>query len=136
MKRPCMLLLLLLLLPLLLLTSAVAVQYRWQTAVSLPGPAVQTISAVSRVNCALRCERLPAEQCVGFTYGAGDGTCRLFSGDCRGPAADSSQLTTDRYMGRNQCPGEKEYLEPDVLGGADLNPDTPEYVSSQDFQCQ
>ncbi|KAF0310281.1 CD209 antigen-like protein E [Amphibalanus amphitrite] len=34
-----------------------------------------------------------------------DGTCRLFSGDCRGPAVNSSQQTTDHYMARNTCPG-------------------------------
>ena len=91
---------------LLLLTSAAAVQYHWQAAVSLPGPAVQTTSAVSAIRCGLRCEALPPEECSGFIYEAGDGTCRLFSGDCRGPAADSPQQITDRYLGRNKCPGE------------------------------
>ena len=90
---------------LLLLTSAAAVQYHWQAAVSLPGPAVQTISTVSRSLCALRCEALPPKKCSGFTYGEDTDTCRLFSGDCRGPAADSPQQTTGRYMGRNQCAG-------------------------------
>ena len=93
---------------LLLLTSAAAVQYHWQDAVSLPGPAVQTTSAVSAIHCGLRCEALPPEECSGFIYKADDGTCRLFSGDCRGPAADSSQQTTDRYLGRNICPGESK----------------------------
>ena len=91
---------------LLLLTSAAAVQYHWQAAVSLPGPAVQTISAVSAIHCGLRCKNMPSEKCSGFIYEPADRTCRLFSGDCRGPAADSSQQTTDRYLGRSNCPGE------------------------------
>ena len=90
----------------LLLTSAAAVQYHWQAAVSLHGPAVQTTSAFSAFHCGLFCEALKPGECSGFIYGADDGTCRLFSGDCRGPAADSSQLPTDRYLSRNKCPGE------------------------------
>ena len=93
---------------LLLLTSAAAVQYHWQDAVSLPGPAVQTTSAVSEPACAILCKNLPSVECSGFIYGTDDDTCRLFSGDCRGPAADSSQQTTDRYLGRSNCPGENK----------------------------
>ena len=92
---------------LLLLTSAAAVQYHWQAAVSL-GAAVQTTSAVSAIHCGHFCEALKAEECSGFIYQADDGTCRLFSGDCRGPAADSSQQSTDRYLGRNECPGKNK----------------------------
>ena len=102
MKRPGVVLL-------LLLTSAAAVQYHWQAAVSLHGPAVQTTSAVSAIHCGLRCKNIPSEECSGFIYKADDGTCRLFSGDCRGPAArDSSRQTTDRYLGRNKCPGKNK----------------------------
>ena len=94
---------------LLLLTSAAAVEYHWQAAVSLPGPAVQTTSAVSAIHCGLRCEVLPSE-CSGFIYEVDDDSCRLFSCDCRGPAADSSQQTTDRYMGRSKCPGKNRFV--------------------------
>ena len=69
-------------------------------------PAIQTTSAVSEPACAILCKNFPSVECSGFIYGADDGTCRLFSGDCRGPTADSSQQTTDRYLGRNKCPGE------------------------------
>ena len=97
---------------LLLLTSAAAVQYHWQAAgpspASLPGPAVQTTSAVSAIHCGLRCQNLLSEECSGFIYEADNGTCRLFSGDCRGPAADSPQQTTDRFLRRNDCPGKKK----------------------------
>ena len=96
---------------LLLLTSAAAVQYHWQAAVSLHGPAVQTTSAVSAIHCGLRCKNIPSDQCSGFIYEVDDGTCRLFSGDCRGPAANSSQQTNDRYLGRNKCPGENTNVE-------------------------
>ena len=108
MKRPGVVLL-------LLLTSAAAVQYHWQAAVSLPGPAVQTTSAVSAIHCGLRCQALPSEKCSGFIYEADDGTCRLFSGDCRGPAADSSQQTTDRYLSRNKCTGENTIKNISIL---------------------
>ena len=89
----------------LLLTSSEAVRYRWLADVSLRGSAVQTSPADSRLICALRCEALPPESCSGFSYEDSDGSCRLFSGDCRGPAADSSQQTTGRYLSRDQCPG-------------------------------
>ncbi|XP_043210757.1 C-type lectin domain family 4 member M-like [Amphibalanus amphitrite] len=52
-----------------------------------------------------KCEALSSGECTGFIYGPDDGTCRLFSGDCRGPAVVSSQHTTERYMARDTCPG-------------------------------
>ena len=90
---------------LLLMTSAGAVQYRREAAVSLPGPAVSASPAVSETVCAVLCEALLSEGCAGLSYAAGDGTCRLFSGDCRGPASDSLQQATGRYLSRNHCPG-------------------------------
>ncbi|KAF0287851.1 Brevican core protein [Amphibalanus amphitrite] len=59
-----------------------------------------TVSAVSAVGCGLRCEAQTPQECSGFIYRPDDGTCRLFSGDCRGPAANSSQLITERYRAR------------------------------------
>ena len=92
---------------LLLLTSAVAaVQYRWLDAVSLPGPAVQNVSAGSEIGCALHCEGMADGKCSGFVYEPGAGTCRLFSGDCRGPADNNSEQNTERYMAKNGCTGE------------------------------
>ena len=96
-----------LLLLLLLTSAAAAVQYRWLDPVSLHEPAVQTIPAGSEISCGLRCEGMTDEECSGFVYEPGAGTCRLFSGDCRGPAVNSSQQTTYRYMARSECPGEK-----------------------------
>ncbi|KAF0294028.1 C-type lectin domain family 6 member A [Amphibalanus amphitrite] len=89
---------------LLLVTSAAAARYRWLDPVSLHGPAVQTVSAVSAVDCGRRCDAQTIRKCSGFIYRPDDGTCRLFSGDCRGPAANSSQLITERYMARSGCP--------------------------------
>ncbi|XP_043208851.1 brevican core protein-like [Amphibalanus amphitrite] len=91
---------------LLLLTSAAAVRYRWLDPVSLHGPAVQILSAESEIDCGLLCEGATPEECSGFIYGPVDGTCRLFSGDCRGPAVVSSQQTTERYMARSKCSGD------------------------------
>ena len=92
---------------LLLLTSAVAaVQYRWLDAVSLHGPAVQNVSVGSEIDCALHCEGM-ADECSGFIYEPGDGTCSLFSGDCRGPAANSSQQVSEHYLARYACPGKE-----------------------------
>ena len=93
------------LLLLLLTSAAAAVQYRWLDAVSLPGPAVQNVSAGSEIGCALQCEGMADEQCTGFAYEPGDGTCRLFSDDCLSPA-DNSQQRTERYMAKNGCTGE------------------------------
>ncbi|XP_043200165.1 brevican core protein-like isoform X1 [Amphibalanus amphitrite] len=90
---------------LLLVTSAAAVRYRWLDPVSLPTPAVQILSAESEIDCGLFCEGATPEECTGFIYGPDDGACRLFSGDCRGPAVVSSQLNTERYMARYTCPG-------------------------------
>ena len=90
---------------LLLVTSAAAGRYRWLDPVSLHGPAVQILSAESEIDCGLLCEEATPEECSGFIYGPDDGTCRLFSGDCRGPAVNSSQQTTERYMARSKCPG-------------------------------
>ncbi|XP_043201043.1 brevican core protein-like [Amphibalanus amphitrite] len=90
---------------LLLVTSASAVRYRWLDPVSLHGPAVQTVSAVSAVDCGRRCEAQTPQERSGFIYRPEDGTCRLFSGDCRGPAVNSSQQTTERYMARVVAPG-------------------------------
>ncbi|KAF0291724.1 hypothetical protein FJT64_010181 [Amphibalanus amphitrite] len=92
---------------LLLVTSAAAVRYRWLDPVSLHGPSVQIVSAESRFLCALQCEALSSGECSGFIYGPDDGTCRLFSGDCRGPAIVSSQQTIERYMARYTCPGKQ-----------------------------
>ncbi|KAF0301543.1 hypothetical protein FJT64_026198 [Amphibalanus amphitrite] len=89
---------------LLLVTSASAVRYRWLDPVSLHGPAVQTVSAVSAVDCGRRCEAQTPQERSGFIYRPEDGTCRLFSGDCRGPAVNSSQQTTERYMARVVAP--------------------------------
>ena len=102
---------------LLLLTSAAAVQYYWQAAVSLPGPAVQKYSAVSRFVCALRCKALLSEECIGFIYDAADDSCRLFSGDCRGPAADSSQPPPGRYLSLSKCPGKQSLPQMGLLFG-------------------
>ncbi|KAF0303753.1 Ladderlectin [Amphibalanus amphitrite] len=90
---------------LLLVTSAAAVRYRWLDPVSLHGPAVQTVSAVSAVDCGRRCDAQTPQECSGFMYGPEDGMCRLFSGDCRGPAVNKSKQTSNHYMARNQCPG-------------------------------
>ena len=90
-----------------LLTSAAVHDrsYRRLADVSLPGPAFSTSPAESQFTCALRCEALPPEQCSGFTYEDSDGLCRLFSEDCRGPAANDSQQISGRYMSRNVCDG-------------------------------
>ncbi|KAF0314231.1 hypothetical protein FJT64_015334 [Amphibalanus amphitrite] len=63
------------------------------------------LSAESEIDCGLLCEGATPEECSGFIYGPDDGTCRLFSGDCRGPAVNSSQLNTERYMARSTCTG-------------------------------
>ncbi|KAF0304114.1 hypothetical protein FJT64_023996 [Amphibalanus amphitrite] len=86
---------------LLLATAAAAGRYRRLHPVSLHGPAVKTFSAASAVSCGLRCEAHTPQQCSGFIYAPDDSTCRLFSGDCRGPAVNSSQQTTERYMARS-----------------------------------
>ncbi|XP_043199911.1 uncharacterized protein LOC122369325 [Amphibalanus amphitrite] len=88
---------------LLLVMSAAADQYLDRA--SPQGRAVQTVRAGSKIQCSLKCETEPTNQCTGFAYDPDDGTCRLFSGDCRGPAVNSSQQTTDHYMARNTCPG-------------------------------
>ncbi|XP_043200171.1 uncharacterized protein LOC122369462 [Amphibalanus amphitrite] len=90
---------------LLLVTSTAAVRYRWLDPVSLHGPAIQILSAESEIDCGLLCEGATPEECSGFIYGPDDGTCRLFSGDCRGPAVNSSQLNTEGYMARSTCTG-------------------------------
>ena len=95
-----------LLLLLLLTSAAAAVQYRWLDPVSLHRPAVQTVPAGSEISCGLRCEGMTDEECSGFVYEPGAGTCGLLSGDCCGPAVNSSQQTTDRYMARSECFGE------------------------------
>ncbi|KAF0309105.1 hypothetical protein FJT64_019707 [Amphibalanus amphitrite] len=68
------------------------------------------LSAESEIDCGLLCEGATPEECSGFIYGPDDGSCRLFSGDCRGPAVVSSQQTTERYMARyHTCPGKMQY---------------------------
>ena len=88
-----------------LLSSAAAPQYRWQAAIYPRGPAVRTVSGQSAIGCALRCEALPLERCSGFIYQTDADRCRLFSGDCRGPAANSSLKTDGRYMARRNSSG-------------------------------
>ena len=103
MAQPRAVPLLLLLLLLLLTSAAVADDYQWlQDAVSLPGSAASVNKPTAR-DCAMQCD---ANKCSGFSYQSSDKTCHLFSADCRGPAADSSQLFTGVYMARNTCPGE------------------------------
>ena len=91
---------------LLLLTSAAAVRYRMLEPVSFPRPAVRVVPAVSEIACGIRCMVLKPENCTGFIYEPGDGTCRLFSGDCRGPAVSSSQQVSGRYLARHEATGE------------------------------
>ena len=89
---------------LLLLTSAAAVQYRSQEAVTHSSPPVQTTIARSKISCGLTCEGNTPNNCTGFVYEPGNGTCKLFSSICHGPAVNSSQQNV--YLNLLPFPGE------------------------------
>ncbi|KAF0306433.1 hypothetical protein FJT64_002463 [Amphibalanus amphitrite] len=74
-----------------LVTSAAAALYGWQQAVTLSGAHVEATTAPSKITCGIKCEAQDLHDCTGFSYEPDDGTCRLLSGGCRGPAVDGQQ---------------------------------------------
>ncbi|KAF0305518.1 hypothetical protein FJT64_002570 [Amphibalanus amphitrite] len=99
----------LLLPPLLLLTPVAAVRYRLQDAASFAGSRVHAAAAASALDCGLRCEGEPAQNCSGFTFEPANNTFSLYSGHCRGLAVTSlgSLYLPDEAMtvASCACPG-------------------------------
>ncbi|KAF0298977.1 hypothetical protein FJT64_003679 [Amphibalanus amphitrite] len=72
----------LLLPPPLLLTPVAAVHYRLQDAASFAGSRVHAAAAASALDCGLRCEGEPAQNCSGFTFEPANNTFSLYSDHC------------------------------------------------------